>query len=168
MQASVHQEENREADKLRRFRICGNVSKHAGMSSGALIKKNNPKTLCISMLEWRTLELFYFRKYPLKGRRLSQKARLSEIVNVTKYQNSTCKKSSFVISLHLIVNVGQNLTNVSNDCHIISQTHWQLNQTLELWSARKHGSSTEIDVAGSRHHRSAANDRRLTANPHLL
>lgn len=44
MQASVRQEENREADKLRRFRICGDVSKQAGMSSGALIKK---KKLCV-------------------------------------------------------------------------------------------------------------------------
>lgn len=52
MQASVHQEENREADKLRRFRICGDVSKQAGMSSGALIIKTqrNP-VYCISMLK---------------------------------------------------------------------------------------------------------------------
>lgn len=42
MQASVHQEENREADKLRRFRIYGDVSKQAGMSSGALIYKKKP------------------------------------------------------------------------------------------------------------------------------
>lgn len=47
MQASVHQEENREADKLRRFRICGNVSKHAGMSSGALIKKKTTQKPCV-------------------------------------------------------------------------------------------------------------------------
>lgn len=40
MQVSVHQEENREADKLRRFRIYGNVSKQAGMSSGAPNKNN--------------------------------------------------------------------------------------------------------------------------------
>lgn len=40
MQPSVHQEENGEADKLRRFRICGDVSKQAGMSSGALLKIN--------------------------------------------------------------------------------------------------------------------------------
>lgn len=41
MQASV---QNREADKLRGFRICGNVNKQAGMSSGALIKKTKKKT----------------------------------------------------------------------------------------------------------------------------
>lgn len=44
MQASV---QNREADKLRGFRICGNVNKQAGMSSGALIKKQKKNKPCV-------------------------------------------------------------------------------------------------------------------------
>lgn len=62
MQASVHQEENREADKLRRFRICGNVSKHAGMSSGALIKKNKPKNPVYIYAGMKNTRDFLFQK----------------------------------------------------------------------------------------------------------
>lgn len=64
MQASVHQEENREADKLRRFRSCGDVSKQAGMSSGALInppekKKKNPVYINAEM---KNTQDFLFQK----------------------------------------------------------------------------------------------------------
>lgn len=48
MQPSVHQEENGETDKLRRFRICGDVSKQAGLSSGTLLRINK---LRIAMLK---------------------------------------------------------------------------------------------------------------------
>lgn len=90
MQPSVHQEENGEADKLRRFRICGDASKQAGMSSGALLKIN--KTVYINAEKHSVLS-FYFRKYPLRDGWLSRKSRLSDTVNAIESKFTTLART---------------------------------------------------------------------------
>lgn len=97
----MYQEENGMADKLRRFRVCGDVSKQVGMSSGAF--KNyiysHVYTAYLNAKTKNSLD-FLFHKVSFERGGLSTEARLSDRVNVSvRIRASTNRRNDCDIPL---------------------------------------------------------------------